>query len=162
MCSLAHVAHLQVESALSNRGFKSKHGREVVEAGSLARLRPSTWLDDEVINFYGSMIQSRADNDAEDGKPVTKLHYFNTFFYKKMSEDGYTKMLSRWTKKVDIFQKDLVIFPINVGGVHWTCGAIDFKRKRLEYYDSLGNFNATMEQFFEVSSRSIQVLTSRS
>ena len=30
-----------------------------------------------------------------------------------------------------------MIFPVHVNGVHWCCGCINIKEKRLEYYDSM-------------------------
>lgn len=60
-------------------------------------MKPGTWLDDEIINFYGSLMQKRSDA-GEDGMP--RIHYFNSFFYGKMAEKGYNKLLARWTKKV--------------------------------------------------------------
>lgn len=53
--------------------------------------------------------------------------------------------------QVDIFAKDLILFPINVGGVHWTCGAIDLKRKTIEYYDSMNDFGGEKAAFYKVS-----------
>lgn len=38
----------------------------------------------------------------------------------------------------DAFEKDVLIFPINIGNSHWTCAAINVREKRFEYYDSLG------------------------
>lgn len=40
--------------------------------------------------------------------------------------------------KVDIFSKDLVLIPCNLGNSHWTCASINIRDKRIEYYDSLG------------------------
>jgi len=78
-------------------------------------------------------------------------------------ENGY-KRVKKWTKKVndylffflsfhpqltcrictvvlqfDVFEKDIIIFPINIRNSHWTCAAVNVKEKRFEYYDSLGN-----------------------
>jgi sentrin-specific protease 1 len=39
--------------------------------------------------------------------------------------------------QIDIFSKDIIVFPINKNNVHWLCGAINFKDKRLECYDSM-------------------------
>ena len=42
---------------------------------------------------------------------------------------------------------DKILLPVHVSGNHWSCGCIDFKRKRLEYYDS---FQSGTGNFFEV------------
>jgi sentrin-specific protease 1 len=39
---------------------------------------------------------------------------------------------------VDIFSKDLVLIPCNLGNSHWTTAAINLRNKRIEYYDSMG------------------------
>lgn len=40
--------------------------------------------------------------------------------------------------KFDIFQKDVVLIPVNHGNVHWTLAAINFRKRRVESYDSMG------------------------
>jgi len=42
---------------------------------------------------------------------------FNTFFYPKLRSSGYTAV-RRWTKKMDIFSKDILLVPVHLG-VHW-------------------------------------------
>ncbi|CAE6404485.1 unnamed protein product, partial [Rhizoctonia solani] len=39
---------------------------------------------------------------------------------------------------IDIFKKDVVLVPVNLGNAHWTCAAINFQKKRIEYHDSMG------------------------
>ena len=53
--------------------------------------------------------------------------------------------------QVDIFGKDVVIFPINIGNSHWTAAAINFSEKRFEYYDSMGDFTTSRKAIFRVS-----------
>jgi len=138
----------------------SKCSREQVYAKDIARLKPRTWLNDELVNFYGALIMERAEkaeasNNGVNGVKVNglhgkfsavnglgpkllKVHFFNTFFYPKVVE-GYEKSkLSRWTKKIDIFKKDIVLIPVNHTNSHWTAAAINFRRKRVESYDSMG------------------------
>mmetsp|Transcript_12245 Transcript_12245/g.18544 ORF Transcript_12245/g.18544 Transcript_12245/m.18544 type:complete len:912 (+) Transcript_12245:210-2945(+) len=53
------------------------------------------------------------------------VYAFSCMFYTKLTElPKYTKesaygMVKRWTKNVDIFSKDFVFFPINIGA-HWS------------------------------------------
>ncbi|KAJ3152501.1 SUMO1 sentrin specific peptidase 1 [Geranomyces variabilis] len=100
----------------------------------LGTLRPSQWLNDEVINYYGQMILAR--NKAQPEKHP-KVHIFNTFFYERLQASPFYQNVRRWTKKVDIFGLDKVIAPLHLGN-HWTCGVINMRDKRFEYYDSLG------------------------
>jgi len=43
-------------------------------------------------------------------------------------------------QKVDIFSLDKLFVPIHLGN-HWTLGVVNFKKRRLEYYDSMGGRN---------------------
>ncbi|KAH7104166.1 cysteine proteinase [Auriculariales sp. MPI-PUGE-AT-0066] len=102
----------------------------------------SKWLNDEIINFYGAMILERSNAAGkEKGKRkgrILDVHYFNTFFWPKLNE-GYEKSkLAKWTKRIDIFAKDVVLVPVNHSNSHWTAGAINFRSKRIESYDSMG------------------------
>ncbi|PVG02593.1 cysteine proteinase [Serendipita vermifera] len=83
--------------------------------------------------------KSRASNGTEGIGEPWKVHVFNTYFMSKLQEMGYEEArLNKWTKKVDIFSKDLVLIPCNLGNSHWTCAAINFRHKRVEYFDSMG------------------------
>lgn len=53
--------------------------------------------------------------------------------------------------QVDLFSKDLVLIPINIGNMHWIAAVINFKQKRFEYFDSMGDYGETMEDVFQVS-----------
>mmetsp|Transcript_4881 Transcript_4881/g.10776 ORF Transcript_4881/g.10776 Transcript_4881/m.10776 type:complete len:425 (-) Transcript_4881:19-1293(-) len=107
----------------------------------LSCLLPSTWLNDEVVNFYCKLLQERCDRAA--GSSTPSCWFTNTFFWGKLSGEGgrsYSyKDVKRWTvrAKVDIFTKDFVIFPINVNSMHWTCGAINLRDKCFYYLDSM-------------------------
>ncbi|PBK77068.1 cysteine proteinase [Armillaria solidipes] len=138
---------LKVKTFLKKSGVVSKYEREQVTGQDLQRLKPGQWLNDEIINFYGAMILGRSEaskeNPAVNGaakEKVTPLnvHYFSTFFWSKLDKDGYEKArLAKWTKKFDIFAKDMVLIPVNHNNMHWTAAAINFRRKRIESYDSM-------------------------
>lgn len=42
------------------------------------------------------------------------------------------------TVQVDVFAKDAILVPINLGNAHWTFACVNIRLKRIEYYDSLG------------------------
>lgn len=163
----------------------SKSGREQVSESDIARLRPRQWLNDEIINFYGQLMMSRSESQKKNQTSIPKdthingfpngikgkgkaetvekkpldVHYFSTFFWPKLTGEGYAKgRLAKWTKKVstsalnippsrllilrshkfDLFSKDVVLIPINHNNSHWTAAAIDFRKKRIHSYDSMG------------------------
>ena len=39
--------------------------------------------------------------------------------------------------QIDIFSKDVILIPINHSNAHWTAAAINFRKKRIESYDSM-------------------------
>jgi len=82
--------------------------------------------------------EAESAKENVQNKPL-KVHYFSTFFWTKLRDSGYEKgRIAKWTKKVDIFSKDVVLMAINHGNSHWTSAAINFKAKRVEAYDSMG------------------------
>uniref|UniRef100_A0A7N4NYN6 SUMO specific peptidase 1 n=1 Tax=Sarcophilus harrisii TaxID=9305 RepID=A0A7N4NYN6_SARHA len=89
----------------------------------------------EIINFYMNMIMERS---KEKGMP--SVHAFNTFFFTKLKTAGY-QAVKRWTKKVDVFSVDILLVPIHLG-VHWCLAVIDFRKKYITYYDSMGGINS--------------------
>lgn len=83
-------------------------------------LRGLNWLNDEIINFYMSLLCERSKDESNS---YLKVHAFTTFFYPKLIKDGFMS-LRRWTRKVDIFSFDMIIIPLHLG-LHWTL-AVNF------------------------------------
>lgn len=99
--SLPPEDEAEVDALFRKRGVISKCVREQVSDKDLSRLRPAQWLNDEIINFYGQMIMNRADEGKENRDGVWDAHYFSTFFWTKLKNEGYEKgRLAKWTKKV--------------------------------------------------------------
>lgn len=66
-----------------------------------------------------------------------RIHFFSSFFWANLKQRGFDGV-KRWTRRIDIFSKDIILFPINLGNSHWVCGAINMRKHRFEYYDSMG------------------------
>jgi len=104
----------------------------------LACLRPHIWLHDDVINASFHLLDARSQAAIDATLP--KCHFMETNFYTKLAEgaSGYSfASVRRWTRKVDVFTKDMIMVPIHCHGNHWTLALINLKAKRFEYYDSL-------------------------
>ncbi|KAF7667503.1 hypothetical protein LDENG_00056400 [Lucifuga dentata] len=109
----------------------------------LITLQEGGWLNDEVINFYLSLVMERCSSQAER----LKVYSFSTFFFPKLrggggggGGDGQTgghAAVKRWTKAVDLFLYDLILVPLHLG-VHWAMAVIDFKSRTVKSYDSMG------------------------
>lgn len=91
---------------------------------------PTAWLNDEVINHYLNLIIDR--------DPMF-LHTFDTFFYYKLSSQGY-QSVRRWSRKKDIFACKKMFCPIHMGN-HWCLICVNFIDKTVTYYDSLKGKN---------------------
>ncbi|CAJ0857230.1 1209_t:CDS:2, partial [Entrophospora sp. SA101] len=94
-------------------------------------LKPGTWINDQVINFYGKLIVERSTNNDD----LPSVFVYSTQFMTKYLNSGY-QGVSKWTKKVDIFSKDLLFVPIH-SGAHWSLCLVDFQAFRIDYIDSM-------------------------
>ena len=90
-------------------------------------------LNDNIINFYMEMIQERNSQNPY----LPSFHCFSTQFYDKLLKSGY-QGVHRWTKKVDIFSKDLILFPINYQAYHWILAVVNVSQKVIYLYNSAG------------------------
>lgn len=124
----------------------------------MACLGPNEWLNDEIINAYMSLLNARSRSLT--AKPLTseqilaksrplKCYFWNTFFYPTLTgethsgrRDGYDySRVKKWTtrKNLDIFDYDMIFFPLHIHKVHWALGCLDMKSNLVFYFDSLGN-----------------------
>eukprot|EP01084_Bolivina_argentea_P301643 520444_1 len=138
-----------------------KHNRSNLEVTvkDILTLEPGQWLNDEVMNFYMSLLQDRNLKRRQNNKKYVRALFMNTFFFTKLSSNSYNyKSVKRWTKKAklvkkgclnlnNIFELDKFIFPVHVNSIHWCCGCINFSMKKFEYYDSM---NGSSSDFFRI------------
>ncbi|XP_061445519.1 sentrin-specific protease 3 isoform X2 [Rhineura floridana] len=112
------------------RTFRVTYKRHVVTMDDLQTLYGPNWLNDQVMNMYGDLVMDTVPD---------KVHFFNSFFYDKLRTKGY-EGVKRWTKNVDIFNKDLLLIPIHLE-VHWSLVCVEVKRKKITYLDSQRTLN---------------------
>lgn len=125
-----------------NRVLRGGSPHEVLSEGfglslrrkDLQTLSNLNWLNDEVINFYMNLLVERSKDPS-----LPSVNTFNTFFYPKLRSSGYSAV-RRWTKKMDIFSKDILLVPVHLG-VHWCLSVVDFRKKAVMYFDSMGGNN---------------------
>lgn len=118
-----------------------------ITAGDRSRLREGEFLNDSLEDFGLKKIISELDDRAklrhakEGGSRCdisSRTHVFSSFFFKKLSIKSQTKIsvgnpcelqeagkvwepfegVSKWTRNVDVFEKDFLIIPINASQ-HW-------------------------------------------
>lgn len=123
-----------------------------VQRGSLYRLQPGRWVNDEVISYFLKNCLSKRDEMlCTKDLNRKRSHFFNSFFVQSLFDEKNAnpskqgvynyKNVKRWSKKVpgkDIFNLRYVFCPINLNNSHWTCAVIFMEEKKIQYYDSMG------------------------
>eukprot|EP00956_Cyclotella_meneghiniana_P005024 scaffold6228_cov79-Cyclotella_meneghiniana.AAC.1 len=137
---ICHIPAHQVKT-ISGTSYVTKtlltYKKVPITAMDLLRLRPMTYLNDSIVNFYLKYLNPETkDNnkldrgwDALDGKGV---YIFPSFCYSQLvnimandvrnnkpNRQKIMKELKSWTKGIDIFKKRMLVFPINYN-LHWT------------------------------------------
>jgi sentrin-specific protease 1 len=115
---------------------------------NLQCLRPAKWLNDQVINFYFDLLTARNQRMANAISPVeTRITscFYHTFFTPKFKQGYEYESVKRWSQKkgINIFAYEKVFVPVHVDDNHWCLLVINFKRKRIEYYNSLRSSTST-------------------
>ncbi|KAE8255616.1 hypothetical protein A4X06_0g347 [Tilletia controversa] len=88
-----------------------------------AKLDEGEFLNDTLIEFGLKYILDQKRDEGEAGARLAEAMYlYSSFFYKRLSEGkDHLKLyenVRKWTSRVDIFQKDYLIVPINEH-LHW-------------------------------------------
>ncbi|KAL3157513.1 Cysteine-type peptidase activity protein [Trebouxia sp. C0010 RCD-2024] len=108
--------------------------------GDFRCLQACNWLNDEIVNLYLQLLQIESSAAKAAGQGVPKAYLFSTFFWTRLACFGkavdYAGVAS-WTKKVDIFSHDLLIFPINHNNLHWCLAMANLSSSTIYYYDSM-------------------------
>lgn len=97
--------------------------RTTVEFDDLSRLDDGEFLNDNLISFYLRFISQRASHLEND------VYFFNTYFYTTLTttskgNKGFNfAAVEKWTSKVDIFNYNFVVVPINED-MHWYVAVI--------------------------------------
>ena len=141
----------RVFTLADNPAVIMRKNRFEITAHDILTLLPARWLNDQIIDFYLSLVCDRANA----GSKTLRVFAFNSFFYKILSSSG-AKQVERWTRKAKIngdnfLRLDFLIIPVNLDNQHWTVGFINFIKKRIEYYDSLSTtIDLKTEPFYVV------------
>ena len=124
------------DGTVIDRDFIRREGFQM-QYGSFLTLRPSTWLNDEVINYaMGRLINPLCN----------KLHCYSSHFFSrclKRTADGLRfdyDEVKRWSGRIPggLASLDDLYVPINKNNAHWLFLRVQFRTQIIELYDSLG------------------------
>lgn len=131
-----HAKKSKAEGLAAGEVIKSKFNIDMTDI-KISCLRSRTWLNDEVINFYFSMLQERNLAEHKGRKSL----FFSSFFMDRLLSGSKSKFnygnVQRWTAKIDIFQLDKIFVPINVENYHWMMAVVFVQQKLVLLIDSL-------------------------
>lgn len=127
-----------IEYPLNVRGASS------VTVESYKYLAVGEYLDDSIIDFYAEYLR----NEVMSTEQRDRTHIFSVFFYNVLTSrsargrhetPGLTaaqkrhERVSKWTKDVNIFEKDFLVVPINTRS-HWFLAIICFPALEMPVY----------------------------
>ena len=132
---------------------RKAHGELVAGKGDLnitvekmKCLLDTNWLNSEVITCWlewwcKEIGAGREQRMPTSSSPQPSCYFASTYFFQKLNggPDGYCfENVVKWTKSIDVFALDKIIIPVNDANVHWFLAVINFRKKRTERFDSLG------------------------
>ncbi len=132
----------QLRNCRNNNMEFRRNGTEIVKKISMTTLQSGKKINDEIINFFFSMLQNQSDNSI--GRNQNNL-FLSTYFIPTLRDNqknGYNfGKVKKWRIRQhvgDLFELGNVIIPCHINDDHWTCAIICIHQKNIYYLDSLG------------------------
>ena len=143
--------------------LKQIKGQKIITS-SFRRIKPGTWLNDEVINYYLCLMRMREQRLYDissrtiGGLQRKRTYFMKSFFVTKLldirhpdrSQHRYTyENVRRWGTKCpggNIFHFQQAFIPINIENRHWVCVFISIETQKIVFYDSLPN--STLGEYY--------------
>jgi len=110
-----------------------------ITSSDLFGLTAENWVNDNIMEFYMNLIAERSRLPIYRAQNLPKVYAMSTYFYRNLIARG-PGALTRWTRKEDIFDSDLILIPIHLEE-HWCLAVVDFRSPGVFYYDSMGGHN---------------------
>ncbi|KFY39529.1 hypothetical protein V495_05907 [Pseudogymnoascus sp. VKM F-4514 (FW-929)] len=95
--------------------------KALVDKRDIERLDEGQYLNDNLIAFYLRFLQDRCETQRPE--VFKRVLFMNTFFYPRLTSGKGRKNIDydavkRWTSKVNIFEYDYIVVPVNEN-THW-------------------------------------------
>ena len=91
----------------------------IINGMDVRTLLPGKYLNDSIINFWIRWVSIPLS--PEDY--ASKVHVFSSHFLSGVLSNNYSSNMKRWLRKVNIFNKKLLLFPFNAVS-HWSLVAV--------------------------------------
>ena len=91
----------------------------IINGMDVRTLLPETWLNDSIVNFWMKWVGiPQSPNDL-----ASQVYVFSSHFLSSVLLNSYSSDLKRWLRKINIFDKKLLLFPFH-GVNHWSLVAV--------------------------------------
>ena len=126
-----------------------------ITRGSVHRLQPGQWLNDELIQYFTKMVTNQDVLSSSADLSRKRSNIFSSLFYTTLMGEGGTysysyEAVKTWTSKTtdDIFELDKILIPINVNNSHWIALMVSMVDKSIQLYDPVGE-NSNAQLYFD-------------
>lgn len=87
----------------------------------LSRLDDDEFLNDNLISFFMQYLETFMETNRPE--LYKRTYFFNSYFFERLTKNVKGRginfdAVSRWTKAIDIFNRDFVVVPVNEN-LHW-------------------------------------------
>ena len=135
------------DDEIVNTVFENEHTKLTITKKSLRTCPGQSWINDEVINYYLSLLRLRDEEMATYNSNHCRCYFFTTYYYSNKVEplvrnnfgDGQTERIKKWIETQNAFNFPIWIFTIHVNGNHWILVLVDSIYGTLDLYDSWPN-----------------------
>ena len=111
------------------------HNPITITSEDYGHLSPTEKINDVLIDFYLKYLQI---GNWSDNKMLERTYIFSTYFYTALTKESSSSVnipkseimhnnVKKWTKKVNIFEEDFIVIPINERD-HWFVVIICFAK----------------------------------
>jgi hypothetical protein len=121
-----------------------------VHINSLLRLKPLTWLNDEIIDAYLNLLKDRDRKKTQmfntNCMEYCRSYFASSQFYSKLTsyeknQFNYDMDVKRWLHnprfQLHLNEMDKLFIPINIENIHWVLVVVFVSDRKICYYDSL-------------------------
>jgi hypothetical protein len=111
------------------------YGRGGTSTMDLAEFLSTVWLRTTNVDIMMEDLANRvaADPDLADKVLVAPMTFSQAILGRKKGDDGKHPLLRRYEHEIKDEGKESIIFPVNLGNLHWNTGEMDFNKKTIGF-----------------------------